>query len=152
MDANEAISDSDLLLSITNHSVYGWADGAVTQLEAEKLFARSKPPSVHLAQHLLHLLRHGWAMTSPSIKHKLHVHKRFSTANCMLVTFSSAKTYRPNVDHELMPRWDLNCAFATSFWCLQKLIRMIQRSKKYQQPGHAVAGSNVKPALPWKKY
>lgn len=38
MDANEAISDSDLLLSITNRSVYGWADGAATQLEADKLF------------------------------------------------------------------------------------------------------------------
>lgn len=113
--------------------------------------SRSKPPSVHLAQHLLHLLRHGSAMTSPSIKHKPHVHKRFSAANRMLVTFSSAKTYRPNSDHELMPRWDLNCAFATSFWCLQKLIRTFQRSKKYQQQGHAAAGSNVRPALPGKK-
>lgn len=72
MDTNDALSDSDLLLSITNRNIYGSADEAVTPLEAEKLFPKSKPPSVHLAQHLLHLLRHGRAMTSPSIKHKPH--------------------------------------------------------------------------------
>lgn len=72
MDANDALSDSDLLLSIPNHHIYGSAHEAVTQLEAEKLFPKSKPPSVHLAKHLLHLLRHGRAMTSPSIKLNPH--------------------------------------------------------------------------------
>lgn len=50
MDANDAISDSDLLPSITNHNVYGSGHEAATQLQAEKLqttkcpFSQASPP------------------------------------------------------------------------------------------------------------
>lgn len=41
MDANDAISDSDLLWSITNHNIYGSA----AQLEAKKLQTTKRPLS-----------------------------------------------------------------------------------------------------------
>lgn len=84
MDANDAISDSDLPRSITNHNVYGSAEEAATQLEAEQLLPKSRPPSVHLAKQLLQLRRCGRAMTSPSIKHQPH-RSRLTTANPMLL-------------------------------------------------------------------
>lgn len=53
MDANDAITDSDLLLSITNHNIYGSADEGVTGGGGEALsqaqttkrpFSQASPP------------------------------------------------------------------------------------------------------------